>query len=82
MAVLELVEDFIERDVQFDEEDEGVDEEVGDFADLALTGFVEGGDDDFEGFLTDFLGDAGGPGREEFGGIAAFGTTDAALPEG
>ena len=82
MAALELVEDFFEGNVQFNEEDEGVDEEVGDFGNLALAGFVEGGDDDFEGFLTDFLGDAGGPGREEFGSIAAFGAADAALAEG
>ena len=82
MAALQLGQHFLERNVELDEEDEGVYEEVGDFGDLAFAGFVEGGDDDFERLLADFLGDAGGASGEEFGGVAAFRAADAALAKG
>ncbi len=61
VTALQLGEDFFERDVELDEEDEGVDEQVGDFGDLPLAGFVEGGDDDFERLFADFLAMRAGP---------------------
>ena len=81
MAALQLGEDFLEGDVELDEEDEGVYEEVGDFGDLPLAGFVEGGDDHLEGFFAKFLGDAGGAGGEELGRVAVRRAADAAVDQ-
>ena len=81
MAALQLGQHFLERNVELDEKDEGMDKEVGDFGDLPLAGFVEGGDDDLERFFADFLGDAGGASGEEFGGVAAFRAADAAVDQ-
>ena len=82
MAALQLGQHFLERNVELDEEDEGMDEEVGDFGDLPLAGFVDGGDDDLERFFADFLGDAGGASGEELGGVAVRRAADAALAKG
>ena len=72
MAALQLGQHFLERNVELDEKDEGMDEEVGDFGDLPLAGFVDGGDDDLERFFADFLGDAGGASGEELGGCSCL----------
>src|SRR6266550_1114217 len=73
--------DLVPVDAFVGHEDGDVEDEVGDLADHAAARFAEGGDDDFGGFLADFLDDAGAASAEELCGVGAFGAILAAAAQ-
>jgi hypothetical protein len=81
-AFLEFGFEVGEGEVAVGEEDEEVVEEIGRFFDEALVALAFGGEDNLDGFFTDFFDDFVFTGREEVAGVGVGGGLVFALFDG